>query len=113
MAEESTPTERMAIIEHRVSAQEALASRVELSISRISTSLDKLVRLEERQATASAALERAFSEIADLKRRTGNIEREMPTMVLVRRIVFGCAALLAVNSAGLLWLLMIAPKGPL
>lgn len=69
---------------------------IDKTLVRITESLDRLVRVEERQMQMHQAIERAFESIAEADTRLSVIERKLPdvarTSVWVDRAVWGTAA---------------------
>lgn len=79
----------MGVVLHRLDA-------IDKTLGRITDSLDRLVRVEERQAQTNAAVERSFKAIEALEKRVVPLELAATlttrTSVWVDRAVWGAAA---------------------
>lgn len=90
------------VVLHRLDA-------VDKTLERITESVDRLVRVEERQTHTNAAVERAFSQIKEQDKRVSAIELKLPdvtrTSVWVDRaavFVLTAVGMLALKKMGLL-----------
>jgi len=76
-------------------------------ISSLSSSLERLARIEERHNNHSAALERAFNNIKEMDDRVKSIEVQEPITKLVRGWVIGgvigVVSMVAISSGTLMF----------
>jgi len=91
----------MAEHESRIALLERDCEDFKSVVSEIRDSLQALVRLEERHNETSRALSRAFDAIAALEKRTGDIEKELPPLIEMRKLIIGgvCMVLVAVGGS--------------
>lgn len=75
-------------------------SEIKGAVARVAEALERLARLEERQATASAALERAFGAIAKMETRLRGLEQAQPVQQMTSDWV-GKGVWAALGAAGL------------
>lgn len=84
--------------------EQAVADIRELARS-IDASLRQLAQLETKHEETRSALGRAFTELEDHKDRIGAVEKEMPTIKLVRdwtiRAVIGVVTVVGLAGLGL------------
>jgi len=87
--------------ESRIAMLERDCEDFKCVVSEIRDSLQALVRLEERHNETSRALSRSFDSIAKLEGRVTNIEKEMPQLLEMRKLVIGavCFVLIAFGGA--------------
>lgn len=86
---ETEPLEtKVAILRHRLDQHDHLLERVERTLEGVSSNLQQLVKLQTDRDHDSTAIERAFSEIGEIKTDVQQIKNEMPTLKLSRKAIF-------------------------
>jgi len=91
------------VVEHeaRLAILERDCEDFKCVVAEIRDSLQALVRLEERHNETSRAMSRAFDGIAKLESRMTEVEKEMPPLLEMRKLVIGavCFVLIAFGGA--------------
>lgn len=96
------------VIDHRLQTLHEDVVEMKTALGKLTDAVTKLALLEERQAHAAAAQERAFAAIERVETRLLKIEHQMPsakrTSIWVDRavlFVFGLAAMYVAKKVGL------------
>ena len=90
-------------MQSQITALRDAVIRIEEATSRIADATEAMARLEERHAATRDGLVRAFGEIEKLDGRIAAVEKEVPSMRLMRTVVFGSVLLLAIAAVGVIF----------
>jgi len=87
--------------EKRIAMLERDCEDFKCVVAEIRDSLQALVRLEERHSETSRALGRAFESLEKLESRLILVEKELPPLLEMRKLIVGaiCVVLVAVGGA--------------
>ena len=78
---------RVAIVENEVERHKHLFSEIHQTLKQVNENLKEQAVHERDRYHHSQALERAFGRIESIEATVGNIEQEMPTLKLSRRVI--------------------------
>lgn len=82
-------------------------SEIKIAVNRLAGDMERVIRLEERHATHSEALTRAFTRVETIEIRLAKLEAEVPITRMVRGWVIsgvvGVVGLLGTQMAAVLW----------
>lgn len=82
-------TQHTAFVHPPIELTQYRLQMIEETLKAIRDNLGTLAALEQKHLQTREALERAFSSIGKIDERVRNIEREIPTLTLVRKWVIG------------------------
>ena len=103
----SAESERIALLEHRANRSEDVVDRVEVKLDRIVTTLDSLVRIEERQIVINTRLNEGTVAMALQSERISRLEVAMPGLKELRAwVITGVLSGIGMMGASLIHLIL-------